>query len=173
MIRILPAMTDRVENGVELPGFLHNIMAPLLGSVEDPGGRYATLSASNSDLAHGFRSAYGEMQAAAAFPATGPLADPFECAGLNLKPKEAMARHADDDNQKQFEQKQYTELIDNYLDTGLRADFAQLHHEDMRKVAYFSVNASSRRFPHTPPFPGCELDADEFGVVAARYFGAK
>ena len=42
----------------------------------------------------------------------------------------------------------------------------------MRKVAFFSVNVSSRHFLYTAPFPGCELDADEFGVVAARYFGA-
>ena len=41
----------------------------------------------------------------------------------------------------------------------------------MRKVAFFSVNASSRHFLFTPPFPGCELDADEFGVLAARYYG--
>ena len=42
----------------------------------------------------------------------------------------------------------------------------------MRKVAFFSVNASSRHFLFAPPFPGCELDADEFGVIAARYYGA-
>jgi hypothetical protein len=173
MIRILPAMTDSVVDGVEKQGYLHNIMVPILGTVEDAGGRYSTLDASNSDLAHGFRSAYGEMQAAAAYPTTGPLADPFVCAGLNLKSKEAMARHPDDDNQKLFEQKQYTELIEDHLNTGLRADFAQLHHTDMRKAAYFSVNASSRHFLYTPPFPGCELDTDEFGVVAARYYGAR
>lgn len=146
-------------------------MAPILGTGGEPGGRYATLDASGADLAHGFRSAYGEMQAAAAFPASGPLADPFVQAGLNLKPKEAMRRHPNDDNQKQFEQKQYTELIEDHLVVGLRSDYAALPPDDMRKVAFFSVNASSRHFLFTPPFPGCELDADEFGVLAARYYG--
>ena len=30
-----------------------------------------------------------------------------------------------------------------------------------------------RHFIFTQPFPGCELDADEFGVVAPRYFGVE
>jgi hypothetical protein len=146
-------------------------MVPILGTGEEAGGRYATLDASGSDLAYGFRSAYGEMQAAAAFPSEGPLADPFVQAGLNLKPKEAMARHPNDDNQKQFEQKQYTALIEDHFNISLRDDFAALPHTDMRKVAFFSVNQSSRHFIFTPPFPGCELDTDEFSVLVARYYG--
>jgi hypothetical protein len=173
MIRILPAMVDHTaDNGEDTQGFLHGIMAPILGTGLEVGGRYAALAASNSDLGHSFRSAYTEMQAAASFPEEGALADPFVKAGLNLKSKEAMARHANDDNQKQFEQKQFTELIENHLQVGLRADFAELPRDDMRKVAFFSVNQSSRHFLFTPPFPSCELDSDEFGVIAARYFGA-
>ena len=173
MIRILPTMVNhKADNGEDIQGFLHNTMAPILGTGDEPGGRYAVLDASDSELAHSFRSAYGEMQAAAAFPETGALADPFAQAGLNLKSKEAMARHSDDGNQKQFEQKQYTELIEDHIAIGLRADFAALQPNDMRKIAFFSANQSSRHFLFTPPFPGCELDADEFGVIAARYYGA-
>ena len=61
-----------------------------------------------------------------------------------------MARHPDDDNQKQFEQKQYTALIEDHLNISLREDFASLPHTDMRKVAFFSVDQSSRHFIFTP-----------------------
>ena len=179
MIRILPAMVNHVprrsNGGMEVQGFLHIIFAPLLGDGKDDGGRYAQLEASNSGLAYTFRHAYMAMQQAAGIPPSGPLAHPFARAGEGLKTAEEMARYGDDpDGQpptKLLEQKQYTEVIEDFVVKGLRADFSALDPDDMRKVAFFSVNQSSRHFLYTPPLPGCELDADEFGVVAARYFG--
>ena len=80
---ILPTMVnDKGDNGEDIQGFLHDTMVPILGTGDEPGGRYAVLDASDSELAHSFRSAYAEMQAAAAFPETGALADPFVQAGL-------------------------------------------------------------------------------------------
>ena len=161
-------------------GFLHDHMVDIVGESDGNGeGRWGVLCSGDSKLSEDFVAAWEHVRDAAGRPDTGPLADAAERAGSRFLGKEAMrwggeyasAPGPEDPEDKVKEQKQITTVIEDHIDSQLRAEFAELGREDMRRVAMFAVGPTSRQWLYCPPYKGCELSGDEFAVIACRYFG--
>ena len=187
LIRVLPTMVDHKVEGAKQGapeehevGFLHCHMVGIVGNMEDnEEGRWAPLCTSGTQLGTTFFAAWENVRDAAGNPDTGPLSDEPEHAGRKFQPKEAMrwggenasAPGPEDPDDKVKEQKQITMEIEYHLDVHLKESFKALRRDDMRRVAMFSVGATSRSWLYTPPYPGCELSGDEFAIISCRYYG--
>ena len=116
-------------------------------------GRWGVLCSGDSKLSEDFVAAWEHVRDAAGRPDTGPLADAAESAGSRFLDKEAMrwggeyasAPGPEDPEDKVKEQKQITTVIEDHIDSQLRAEFAELGREDMRRVAMFAVGPTSRQ----------------------------
>ena len=183
MLRILPDMVDhkvlqdRAGNGDRVEsGFLHSHFTNILGAEEDnEEGHYQHLCEGDTELGKDFVTAWEALRGAAGRP-TDPnnvLCDPPLRAGLSLKTGEEVAEFepAEGEEVKTKEQKQLTMSVEQKLERDLKADFAELAVDDMRRSAFFSVDASSRHWIYTPPYPGCSLTSDEMRVIIDRYYG--
>ena len=102
--------------------------------------------------------AWEALQAAASHP-TDPndvLSHPPERAGLHLKTgaeaSEFQPEEGGEDKVK--EQKQLTMSLEAMWERELRDEFAALKLKDMRRAAFFSVDASSRHWIFTPQYRG-------------------
>ena len=179
MLRILPEMVDHVLPGtseeIEV-GFLHDHFADILGAEADnQEGTYQHLCEGNTELGTDFVTAWEALREAAGHP-TDPvdvLSDPPMRAGLHLKTGAEVSEFEPEEGEedKVKEQKQLTMSVEAVLERKLRSDVAALEVTDMRRAAFFSVDASSRHWIFTPPYKGCELTSDEMRVIIDRFYG--